>query len=241
MIESRNIVSNGEIARQAAIYWGLSSGIDTIRDLSHWAGEGRWANEEAWKAIGELHFQIYEQMCQMTGRDVAIQSMLEWGPGGGANATRFADHCQQFYGVDISEANLKECGRQLGEREVDYQSLLIDVANPESVGDAVTTPLDFFLCTAVYQHFPSRSYGQRVTKTAHSMLKEGALALIQIRYDNGKKKIGPKVGGYAKNAIHYTTYRQKEFSSLVQRAGFEILDILIDPEPSYAFYLLQKK
>ena len=215
--------------------------MDTIRDLSHWAGEGRWANRQAWQAIGELHFQIYEQMCQLTGRDVAIDAMLEWGPGGGANATRFAQCCAKFYGVDISEANLEECGRQLSDSDVDYQPLMIDVDAPEDVVNAVAKPLDFFLCTAVYQHFPSRSYGQRVTKTAHALLGENALALIQIRYDNGKNKLGPKVGGYARNAIHYTIYRQKEFSALVERAGFEILDILLDPEPSYAYYLLQKK
>lgn len=107
-----------------------------------------------------------------------------------------------FYGVDISKANLDECTRQCERSALrPFRPILIDPEDPESVPQVVDGPLDAFLSTAVYQHFPSKSYGHRVTRIAGELLRPGGVALIQTRYSEGSRRFRPKKRGYKHNAI----------------------------------------
>ena len=100
-------------------------------------------------------------------------------------------------------------------------------------------PVDFFLCVAVYQHFPSKKYGIEVTKIAHGLLKDRGLAIIQIRYD-GKKVYKPKTRDYKANVITFTSYGIDEFWNILKNVGFEPLCIELQPNNNYAYFFVRK-
>ena len=148
--------------------------------MSHWLGEGRWADEVGWRRIGEEHFELHRTLLKLAGRREPIRTMMEWGQGGGANAIRFASDVSTYIGVDISDPNLKEVRRQLESRgHFNFRGILIDAAKPESVLVDCDQRLDFFMSTAVFQHFPNKEYGIRVTKIAHQLLADDGIAMIR--------------------------------------------------------------
>ena len=229
------------VARDASEYWsGSETGVDR-RDMSHWLGEGRWADEAEWRRIGEEHFELYRTLSNLTGRTAPIRTIMEWGQGGGANAIRFANEVSVYIGVDISGPNLKECARQLESRgHQNFRGILIDATNPEAILAECGGPIDFFLSTAVFQHFPNKDYGVRVTKIAHQLLAEDGIAMIQTRYDNGSDYYKPKTRDYKKNVITFTSYIIEEYWNLARDLGFRPLAVVLRPETNYAYYLLAK-
>jgi hypothetical protein len=108
-IKRRFPQSTSQIANDAKNFWSQSIDSAKLRDFSHWKGEGRWNDELSWDRIGEKHFSMYETLCVLTNTSRPIMSMVEWGPGGGANAVKFINEIDEFFGVDISDANLAEC------------------------------------------------------------------------------------------------------------------------------------
>lgn len=188
-----------------------------------------------------MNFDRFEQLCLLAGVTRPIRRMIEWGPGGGANAVRFGTEVQQLIGVDISPANLAEARRQLDSRGFDgFEPLWIEAEQPEQVLDRVDSPVDFFLSTSVYQHFPSKDYGVRVTRLACQLLSEEGVALIQIRYDDGSEKFKPKRRDYHKNGLMFTSYHLDEFWQLALDTGFSPLCIVLDGS-CYAYYFLKKR
>ena len=103
IIEIINIMPQSELKRtnDAKDYWNSSDNNVTLRDLSHWRGKGRWSDDSAWKAIGKLHFSMYRELCKLTEMTDQVHSMIEWGPGGGANVTCFSKEIKTIYGIDI--------------------------------------------------------------------------------------------------------------------------------------------
>jgi cyclopropane fatty-acyl-phospholipid synthase-like methyltransferase len=167
--------------------------------------------------------------------------MLEWGPGGGCNAIHFTRHAQQIFGVDVSAANLRQCQAQLRANGFkDFTSIEIDAEKPDAVLDKVDRPVDFFLCTAVFQHFPSQAYGRRVVEIAHQMLADDGIALIQTRYDDGSETVKCKSDDYQRNVSTFTSYRVEEFWEIAVGAGFKPLNVSLALSTKYAFYTLQK-
>jgi hypothetical protein len=229
------------LASAAGRYWSQSSTVPWIQDMSHWRGRGRWRDDRVWRSIGARHFAMYEQLCLLARRPRPIRSMLEWGPGGGANAVAFAPEVEKFHGVDISAANLDACGRQLESIGFEgWHPVEIDANRPGECLDVVTTPIDFFLSTAVFQHFPGKAYGAEVVRIAHRLLASPGIALIQIRYDDGSEILQPKRRDYAKNAVTFTSYRIDEFWQIASDAGFEVLSVALSPGDCYASYWLRK-
>ena len=231
----------GRLAADAHEYWSGSEAADDKRDLSHWKGSGRWADERRWCRIGEDHFELYQSLLRLADRRPPVRSMVEWGPGGGANAVRFGREIPRFYGVDISEPNLKQCSCEVESAGYGgFVPILIDAANPEDVLDRIDAKVDLFLCTAVYQHFPGKEYGVRVTRMASELLAEGGVALIQTRYDDGDPHFAPKIRDYRENAIVFTSYRIEEFWHVAVDAGLRPLAVVLRPATHYAFYLLSR-
>jgi len=230
------------IEADAQAYWSESDTEGTVRDMSHWRGEGRW-DEEAWADLGRRHVFLFEQLCARAGvRPSTIRTMVEWGSGGGANAVAFCGRLERFYGVDISAANLQECRRQVDkERGEGFRTVWIPVGQPEHCLQTIETPVDFFLSTAVYQHFPSKPYGERVTRLAARLLRPGGLALIQIRYDDGSERLRPKDRDYRRNVTFFNSYRPDEFAEIALAAGFTVLHVPVAPNAYYAYYYLQKR
>jgi cyclopropane fatty-acyl-phospholipid synthase-like methyltransferase len=184
---------------------------------------------------------MLEKLCLLGDVAQPIQSMVEWGPGGGLNAVRFCATVPVFYGVDISPANLAECQRQVEARGLGgFRPVLIDIDKLEQCIELVEQPVDFFLSTAVYQHFPSKEYGIRVTELAARLLAAEGVALIQIRYDDGSPRLKAKKRNYEKNVIYFTSYNIDEFWQIAIDAGLEPLAVSLFPKAAYAYFFLKK-
>jgi hypothetical protein len=232
--------SNSRILADAENFWNCDH-QGRLSDDSHWLGNGRWTKEEDWIQIGRIHWNMFEQLCLLSGPARPIERMIEWGPGGGANATKFCVEVQEYFGVDISKANLTECQRRLETCGFKgFRPVLIDIKHPEQCLQFVETPVEFFLCTAVYQHFPGKEYGVRVTELAYELLRDKGLALIQIRYNNGAKRFRPKRRDYYKNVITFTSYSIDEFWEIVLQIGFKPLAVTLETSTHYAYFYLQK-
>ena len=229
------------LAAEAGRYWSRSASMPWVRDLSHWRGHGRWSDDRVWRGIGARHFAAFEKLCARTRRPRPIRSMVEWGPGGGANAVAFAREVTQFHGVDISSANLAECGRQLAQNGFGgWRPVKIEAVDPRGCLNQIETPVEFFLSTAVFQHFPGKAYGAHVMRIAHELLAPRGIALVSIRYDDGSEALRPKDRDYANNAVTFTSYGIDEFAQLAQTVGFETVSISLTPEDCYAAYGLVK-
>lgn len=204
----------------AGEYWSTSTSDSRTRDLSHWAGEGRWSGEERWRKMGESHYGVYQQLKLLSGKARDLGAVLEWGPGRGSNAIRFAGVCKSFYAVDISQANLVETSSQLQKQGFEhYHPCHISPEPPEPCLESVNEPIDFFLSTAVYQHFPSREYGIEITLIASCQLKKRGIALIQTRYDDGTSKSRAKRSNYQKNGVFFTFYPIAVFWKILESEG----------------------
>jgi len=214
--------------------WANENGSETIKGLSHFKGSGRYKDHEKWEDIGNVHIKMFDRFCEMTNTD-SIESMIEYGPGGGANAVKFAPKVSKFYGIDIAKENLKECGCQL--EQIGFKNYVpVHIAEPKDC--LHIPPVDFFLCVAVYQHFPSKEYGVEVGKIAYDLLKEQGLAIIQIRYAG--KYYKPKKRDYRANVITFTSYGLDEFWNILKKIGFEPLYLQLRPETNYAYYFATK-
>ncbi|HEY8746508.1 MAG TPA: class I SAM-dependent methyltransferase [Tepidisphaeraceae bacterium] len=231
--------ANDALAAAAGHYWRQSAVRPWVADMSHW--RGRWSDDAAWSGIGAAHVTMFRQLCALAARQTPVTSMLEWGPGGGANALAFAPLVKRMYGIDISPPNLGECGRQLASNGFnDWNPIEIDANVPEDALQKLDSPVDFLLCTAVIQHFPSQDYGRRVLKIFNRALANEGLALIQTRYDDGSEVLRCKTNDYEKNVVTFTSYRIDAFWHDLIQAGFEPLSIILRPESCYAYYLTKK-
>jgi cyclopropane fatty-acyl-phospholipid synthase-like methyltransferase len=216
------------------------------QELSHWRGVGKWADDRKWIGVGKNTVRrIYNlQRWLKTERleKGGNASVLEWGPGGGSNAFAFRDYCEAYYGVDISEKNLTETQRMLKEAgSTDFFKPILLNEAPETVFASVRKPIDLFLSTAVFQHFPSKDYGLEVLSALRSISKPGTLGLIQIRYDNGEDKFSPitSLDQYKSKFITATSYQIDEFWNACNDAGFEVQYLAeLNPKSHYATYYL---
>ncbi|MCP4601916.1 MAG: class I SAM-dependent methyltransferase [Proteobacteria bacterium] len=239
--DQRNTQPYSEIVNDARCFWDASNAISKIRELSHWQGVGPWADQKRWEENGQYHFSLFEQLCTISNTSRPINSMLEWGPGGGLNAVSFAREVERFCAVEISLANLEECGRQITSLGFEgFEAFLIDIERPEEIIKALIEPVDFFLCTSVFQHMPNKLYGNRVTTIAHRILKEDGLAIIHIRYDDGTEKYRPKKDNYKANVLFFTSFRIEEYWQIAKEVGFQPLSVILDPKSNGAYYLLKK-
>lgn len=205
--------------------WDEHPDEDYRRDMSHWRSHGRWA-EETWAAIGAGTMEFIERAVTLTGRDLPTGALLEWGPGGGANLSAGAGHFRRLYGVDISSKNLDECARVLAEHDPapDFRAVLIG-DDPTAATTAINEPIEVFVSTAVFQHFPSREYGFEVLRVVADLLAPGGLGYVQIRYDNGKAKYQQKHEDYFTRHTNFTSYPLDMFWDMIERAGLRPLDI----------------
>lgn len=230
------------LARDAGQYWSASGESDTVRDLSHWKGIGRFSDPDTWYATGTKHVAMVHALRRQIQSTHPIDTMMEWGQGGGANAVAFATHVKRLLAVDISAANLQECGRQLQAIGfTGYTPIHIAAEAPEAVLAHVPDGLDLFLSTAVFQHFPSREYGRTVTGLVARMLKPGAIALIQIRYDDGNPKWVSKTSDYKTFAKTFTSYPISEYWNICAEVGLTPVSVALVPATNYAYFSLVRE
>ncbi len=245
VLRSPNPDDPNEVEETAHLLWNASETSDAIRGLSHWFGSERWQGGGGLEQLGRLHVGMFMKLCSLAEKPLwEMKSMLEWGPGGGANAVAFASHMERFVGVDISAANLEECIRQFSNRgllaKTAFSPIIIDISDPETALLTLGDKVDFFLSTAVYQHFPSMQYGERVTRIANRALKPGGLAIIQIRLNDGTAGFQSKTADYAHEFLSFTCYTLEEFDNAAKECGFEPLDRVLQDDVNYVYYFLKK-
>jgi methyltransferase family protein len=218
--------------------WDEHPDEDYRRDLSHWRGHGRWADDR-WTAIGDATVTAIHRAATALGRAIPTGPLLEWGPGGGANLAAFAGISQRLYGADISTKNLAECARMLAELDpsTEFRPILVG-DDPHTVADAIGEPIDVFVSTAVFQHFPTREYGGEVLRAVAKVLSPGALGCVQIRYDDGTPKYLQKQDDYFVRHVTFTSYPLDGFWDLIKSVGLEPIHISnVDSTVNYATYL----
>jgi hypothetical protein len=217
--------------------WEAHPDEEYRRDMSHWRGHGRWPDEK-WTQIGAATRSCMERAATMLGRPAPSGVLLEWGPGGGANLAAFAGVSPVMFGIDVSAKNLEECQRvltELPDRPAFHPILLTD--DPSAVVAEITSPVDLFVSTAVFQHFPSSEYGRRVMATVAGVLAPGALGCIQIRYDDGTPKYRSKAVNYLSRHVTFTSYALGEFWDLIVETGLQPLTITdLNTEVNYATF-----
>lgn len=238
MQESDSIVDKSTaitvLNRTISSFWNDDSGI--IKDMSHFYGCGRFSDLDRWHSIGKSNVFHFRDLMLLAGKS-NISDMIEWGVGGGANAFYFANIVQKFYGIDISKQSLIECQKILMkvQNDFDYKLILLTIDNPEQANEFIE-PVDFFLCTSVYQHFPNPDYADRITKIAYSLLKPNGIALIQIKY--GESAISENYPG---NFANFMLYPIDKFWVKAAEIGFTPLSIVLDPSCISAFFYLVKR
>ncbi|MEP1125399.1 MAG: class I SAM-dependent methyltransferase [Ilumatobacter sp.] len=219
------------------------------RDQSHWRGVGRWRNDGRWQSIGKQTLQGFDLMHRYLSIPMSIvgtrRNILEWGPGGGTNLFALAPIASKYYGVDVSTSNLEECTRMIeGEGHNNVFCPILVQDSPAEVSAQVADEIDLFVSTAVFQHFPSKAYGESVLRVLYSITSPKALGIIQIRYDNNNPKYRPieSLDEYKERHITANSYMLDEFHDLANSAGFDVLFIKsINSNVNYATFHLRRK
>lgn len=226
--------------------WDAHPNEASRRDNSHWRGIGRWSDDEAWRSIGASSLTAVARTLRFLERDEALPPralrILEWGPGGGANAHALRHSAGCYFGIDISKRNLDECQRMMAAEGCDAFRPVLLSGEPDSIADRVVGPIDLFLSTAVFQHFPDKDYGAKVLRAVRAVCGPETIAVIQIRFDNGDPRFAGNatIDDYVRRPIFATSYRLDEFWSLCGECGFRPLFISeIAAENNYAIFHLQ--
>lgn len=238
------------LEEEAREYWKLSEYDERVQDQSHWLGSARW-DRGRWLSYGNFHGDLVLRFLReyapagYTAR-LGEKDALDWGCGGGANLRALCGIFGRATGVDVSEATISRCDKQLrllGCKSfttlcfpVDRPGVVLERLGPES--------FDFVFSAAVFQHFPSKEYTQRVLGVMEGLMKPGAYGLIQVRYDDGSDKLRQKESDYAKNVIYMTSFEAGQFADQLRKAGLTMLASvrdLDDPEDRHEYFFFRKE
>ena len=238
------VQSETRIVADAQAYWQEAGGRQW-KAASHWRDAPRFAGNDLWWQIGHRHLLMFEAGARLAAFDRSWDRVVEWGCGGGANAVHFAPRSRWYIGVDLTDETVAECARQVAAVcDTAFQPVVIDVAEPEAALRRITEPCDVFLCCYVFELIPTPEYGERVVRIAETLLAPGGLALLQIKYDDGRWWTRPRRRSYRRGLAEMTTYPIAKFWELTAQAGFTPLAIQLVPrnelDERYAYFLLQK-
>lgn len=218
-----------DLERDNGLYWKLSRQDNRIQDQSHWCGVRRWSRDR-WFEHGQFHFDLISRYLNKFANPDYIENLhrktaLDWGCGGGANVRLLCENFSHVYGIDVSEATLDECERQMKDFGFgNFSQIFFQSQDPESILDKIEgETIDFILSVAVFQHFPSKSYSQKVLNIMEKLLKKNAYALIQVRYFDGSEKLKQKNENYSSNVIYMTSFTTDEFYRQLKNAGLTLL------------------
>lgn len=209
---------------------------DYVQSISHWRGAKNWEDNEKWLNIGRSclkkvnHIELLTQdLSKLTSppSNEHKYNILEWGPGGGGNVYALLTKAKRYYGVDISGDNLQETA-SVAAQEGFFNFKPIHIQeDPKKALEAIHDPIDLFISTAVFQHFPSKEYGAVVLDVIRSACRKGAIGVIQIRFDNGNTKYEgiKKLSNYKTKHITANSYAIDEFWALCTQSNFRVLSI----------------
>jgi SAM-dependent methyltransferase len=236
-----------KIIADSQAFWSKLSNKGREGGYTHTRGQHLFENnDEGWLAIGRNSLLIFQRFM---GADwlKTPRRIVDWGCGGGTHAVHFGRGASSYYGVEITQATLDECGRQMKAEGLDnFKPVLFKAHEPEHVAALIPEPCDFIHSLYVFQVFPSKDYSLRVIRTMHKILKSGGIAMVQIKYTTHKLNSKSYHWGYAKNYGNMTTFFIEEFWTLTKECGFEPQLLYLEPHQAlnndnhYAYFLLQK-
>jgi SAM-dependent methyltransferase len=236
--------AEAKISADSQEYWS-ESGSDRWKGDSHWRDAEAFDAGDLWSQIGARHLAMFERGARAVEFSRPWGRVVEWGCGGGANAAHFAPQAKEFIGVDLSAESLDECGRQVAAHsETEFRPVRIEVATPEKAVEEIGTGCDIFLCFYVFELIPTPEYGERLLRIARDLLASGGLALIQIKYDEGRFWTRPRRRNYRSGVAEMTTYPIAEFWKLAELNGLKPESVELVPQNEldsrYAYFLLSK-
>jgi SAM-dependent methyltransferase len=236
--------SESRISGDAQNYW-TDTNPERWKSDSHWRDANVFSANDLWSSIGARHLEMFERGVRLVGGNRSVDRIIEWGCGGGANAIAFAPLARQFFGVDVAPETLQECEKQVAEVcATTFVPVLIPVDDPEHALSLIDGPCDVFLSFYVFELIPSPEYGARLLKIASQLLAPGGLALIQIRYDEGRWSTRPHRRAYRSGLADMTTYPIAAFWKLAEDCGLKPESIELVPknelDERYAYFLLTK-
>ena len=213
----------------------------------HLRGSDPFVDDQLWLDIGKKHVNMYIDAARMVGFERPVETIVDWGCGGGANAIHFGAECKTLYGIDVSQDALDESVKQMqaSQPQCNYVPIKIDVPDPESVLGKIPAGIDMFYCLYVWEVFPSQAYGQRILEIARKLLKPGGLGYVQIKYEKDVWTRSRR-WGYTRGVANMTRYRVDQFWELIQAAGLQPRHLVLIPKPhevpdfDYAYYFFQK-
>jgi SAM-dependent methyltransferase len=235
--------SEERLSADAQEYWNDTGG-ERWRSDSHWRDASVFTGGDLWSRIGRRHLDLFERGARTVGFDRSVGRVVEWGCGGGANAVHFAKLADEFVGVDIAPETVAECERQVAEHAgTPFRGVLVGVDDPERAVPEIGT-CDLFLCFYVFELIPSPEYGERLLRIARDVLASGGLAIIQIKYDDGRFRTRPRRRGYRRGVAEMTTYPIAAFWQLAERCGLRPETVELVPrnelDERYAYFLLSR-
>ena len=236
--------SEARISAQAQRYWNETD-VARWKADSHWHDATVFGDGDLWARLGRRHLELVERGARKVEFTRPWRRIVEWGCGGGANAVHFAPRAEEFVGVDISAESLTECGRQVAAHcDTPYRPVLIEVAEAERAVAEIGGECDIFLCCYVFELIPTPEYGERLLRIARDLLAPGGLALIQVKYDDGRFRSRPRRRSYRSGVAGMTTYPIDEFWQLAERCGLRPESVELVPrnelDSRYAYFLLSK-
>lgn len=235
-----------KIIADSQVFWTQISQREQEGGNAHWRGNGVFSDRR-WSEIGTHNLSLFQRMAGTTWLRGRAARVVDWGCGGGANAVHFGVGAAHYYGVDITQASLDECARQMhGAGLHNFVPVLIDAAKPEQARELIPSTCDLILSTYVFEAMPSKAYGERVLRLMAELLAPGALAFLQIKYSDGTLRSRPYRWNYARHMPDMTTYRVEEFWTMAEAAALEPRLLTLEPvqplvsDRRYAYLLLRK-
>ena len=162
--------------------------------LSHGGGEGKSYWKEEISRFGEL---------LLPGSKI-----LEIGSGGGLEAAELVSMGYDYTGVDASQGLLK-VARKRNPEAIFIHSRVEDLDFPES-------NFDGFWTAATLLHIPKNKI-DRVLEIIKKQLRPGGIGFISLKQGEGEAIDEP-------NGRLFAYYTQSEFSDVLKRNGFEVLE-----------------
>ena len=216
-----------QIEQDARNFW--LEDTDRCKALSHWRD-----HNDNFDSHGGANLIRTELLCKLADRPVDFTHAMDWGCGGGANTVWLVKCSLATVGVDISLRNLDETERVVELPEGHTFEPAYAPVNPSAL-NVQHSWLDFFLCTTVFQHLPSKKHGEQVLRFAFYMLNAGAVALVQIATREIDKGEHPE---YHRHFTRWTTWSERHFQIICEDIGFEVMEV--ERELDYSYFYLRR-
>lgn len=230
--------------KDASVFWQREKKDDLHyeKSLSHHIGARNW-EEERFYAYGRKHVDLFEQALRFINADKPERKLqvVEWGPGGGANALAFIKQLECDYtGVDISQENLDEAARLISANDLSgFSGIHIDINSPATVlNELGSASTDIFICTAVFPHLPDKEYAVSVSDIASSLLREGGICILHILLSDEVKS---EYGSYNKDVHRNTVFTYEESIQFISDVGLKPLYCIRDDITTYSYFVAVKE